>query len=128
MKLWLALVFYGILNVSTWAKARNVVLNVVDDLGWADLGCYGADLHETPNIDRFCQSGMKFTDAYATAPVCTPTRASIMTGRHPARLHMTIWHEASADPPRNKPLIPPITEANLALRYTTLAERFHSAG
>ena len=106
----------------------NVVLIVVDDLGWADLGCYGADLHQTPNIDRFCQTGMKFTNAYAAAPVCTPTRASIMTGMHPARLHMTIWHEASADPPLNQPLVPPITHGNLALHHTTLAERLHGAG
>ncbi len=106
----------------------NVLLIVVDDLGWADLGCYGADLHETPNIDRFAKSAMRFTNAYAAAPVCTPTRASIMTGQHPARLHMTIWHEASGNPPQDKPLIPPVTKGDLSLHHTTLAELLHGAG
>ncbi len=104
----------------------NIVFILVDDLGWADLGCYGADLHETPHIDRFSQSAMRFTQAYAAAPVCTPTRAAILTGLHPARLHMTIWHEASADPPRGKPLLPPVTQGNLALHHTTLAEWLQS--
>jgi len=106
----------------------NVIVILVDDLGWSDLGCYGADLHQTPNIDSFCRGSMKFTDAYSAAPVCTPTRASIMTGMHPARLHMTIWHEAAANPPRNLPLIPPVVEGNLAHKYTTLAEMIHDAG
>ena len=106
----------------------NVVVILVDDLGWADLGCYGGDLHQTPHIDAFCHDSMKFTDAYAAAPVCTPTRASIMTGMHPARLHMTIWHEAAANPPRNQPLLPPVAEGNLAHKYKTLAEMLHDAG
>lgn len=119
--------FCGLANAQD-SPRFNVVLIVVDDLGWADLGCYGADLHRTPSIDHFCQSALRFTDAYAAAPVCTPTRASIMTGMHPARLHMTIWHEASSDPPQNKPLIPPVTQGNLALHHTTLAETLHNAG
>jgi arylsulfatase A len=106
----------------------NVVVILVDDLGWADLSCYGGDLHQTPNIDAFCRDNMKFTDAYAAAPVCTPTRASIMTGMHPARLHMTIWHEAAANPQQDQALIPPVTEGNLAHKYTTLAEMLHDAG
>ncbi len=68
----------------------NFVFILVDDLGWADVACYGSDLHETPNIDRLARHGMRFTDAYAAAPVCSPTRASIMTGKYPGRLHMTI--------------------------------------
>ncbi len=110
------------------SSALNIVLILVDDLGWADLGCYGSDLHRTPDIDQFCRTGMKFTDAYAAAPVCTPTRASILTGMYPARLHMTIWHEASANPPQHRPMIPPVVEGNLAHRYTTLAEMLHEAG
>ena len=109
-------------------RPMNVLLIVVDDLGWADLGCYGADFHETPNIDHFCKGAMKFTDAYAAAPVCTPTRAAVMTGMHPARLHMTIWHEAARKPPRNMPLIPPVTKGNLDLHHTTLAEALHESG
>ena len=132
MKLWFGLfgcllLWCGLGNARD-SKDFNVLLIVVDDLGWADLGCYGADLHKTPNIDRFCQGAMKFTKAYVASPVCTPTRASIMTGMHPARLHMTIWHEASANPPQDKPLIPPVTRGNLALSHTTLAEVFHKEG
>lgn len=106
----------------------NVLLIVADDLGWADLGCYGADLHETPNLDRFAREGVRFTQAYSASPVCTPTRASIMTGKHPARLHMTIWHEAAANPPQDKPLIPPVAVGNLPLEETTLAEALKEAG
>ena len=72
-------------------RPLNFVFLLVDDMGWADTAVYGADLHETPNIDRFAAQGLRFTDAYAAAPVCTPTRASIMTGKYPARLHMTVW-------------------------------------
>ena len=59
----------------------NIVLILADDLGWSDLGCYGADLHETPNLDRLAQQGMRFTDAYAMS-VCTPSRAALLTGQH----------------------------------------------
>ena len=58
----------------------NVVVILADDLGWSDLGCYGSDLHETPHIDRFASQSVRFTDAYAM-PVCSPTRAALLTGR-----------------------------------------------
>ncbi|HUT45641.1 MAG TPA: sulfatase-like hydrolase/transferase, partial [Sedimentisphaerales bacterium] len=58
------------------SQSPNFVFILADDLGWADLGCYGSDLHETPNIDGLARQGMRFTDAYAAAPVCSPTRAS----------------------------------------------------
>jgi arylsulfatase A len=106
----------------------NFVFILADDLGWVDLGCYGSDLHETPNIDKLAGQGMRFTDAYATAPVCSPTRASIMTGKCPARLHMTIWYEASANPPRNRKLIPPVTRGNLPHEQVTIAEVLKDAG
>ena len=73
------------------SKVPNFVFFLVDDLGWADLGCYGSTLHETPNIDALADSGMKFTQAYAACPVCSPTRASILTGRHPVRMDITDW-------------------------------------
>ena len=114
------------------AKGTSAPLNflfiLVDDLGWADIGCYGADLHETPNIDRLAKQAMRFTDAYAAAPVCSPTRASIMTGKYPARLHMTIWYEASANPPQGQKLIPPVTEGNLPHEQVTIAEVLKDAG
>ena len=106
----------------------NVVFILVDDLGWADLGVYGADLHQTPNIDGFAKTAVRFTQAYSASPVCSPTRASIMTGKHPARLHMTVWREAAHNPPLNRKLIPPRTMDHLPLEEVTLAEVFKSAG
>jgi arylsulfatase A len=72
----------------------NVVLVLVDDLGWADLGCYGSTYYETPNLDRLASQGMRFTNAYAACAVCSPTRAAVMTGRYPARLGVTDWIRA----------------------------------
>ncbi len=67
----------------------NILFILADDLGPAQVGCYGSTYYETPNIDRLADVGARFTDAYAAAPVCSPTRASIMTGKYPARLHLT---------------------------------------
>ena len=67
----------------------NIVFILADDLGQHQLGCYGSDFYETPTIDRLAAQGMRFTNAYAAATVCSPTRASIMTGKYPARLHLT---------------------------------------
>ena len=69
----------------------NIVFLLVDDLGWNDVGCYGSTFYETPNIDQLAQDGMRFTDAYAACPVCSPTRASILTGKYPTRLNITDW-------------------------------------
>ncbi len=106
----------------------NVIVILADDLGWADLGCYGADVHQTPNIDRFASQGVRFTQAYASAPVCSPTRAALLTGKYPARLHMTVWFEQSRNPPRNHKLIPPVTVGNLPHAEVTIAERLSDAG
>jgi arylsulfatase A-like enzyme len=67
----------------------NFVFILADDLGWADLGSYGSSFHETPNLDRLAREGVRFTDAYASCPVCSPTRASIMTGKYPATVGIT---------------------------------------
>ena len=67
-------------------KAINFVVILVDDLGWKDLGCYGATYYETPHIDQLALDGMRFTDAYAACAVCSPTRAALLTGRYPARI------------------------------------------
>lgn len=69
----------------------NIILINVDDLGWVDLSCYGSGYYETPNIDKLAAQGMKFTNGYASCAVCSPTRASIMTGRYPARIGITDW-------------------------------------
>lgn len=80
----------GTKSVSGPAKP-NVILFLVDDLGWTDLGVYGSDLYQTPNIDSLARTGIRFTDAYSACTVCSPTRASLMTGKYPARLRCTDW-------------------------------------
>lgn len=72
-------------------KSPNIIFILIDDLGWKDLGCYGSDFYETPNIDRLAKEGMTFTDAYAACPVCSPTRASILSGKYPANVGVTDW-------------------------------------
>ncbi len=69
----------------------NILFILIDDMGWKDLTCYGSDFYETPNIDRLAEEGMLFTDAYASCPVCSPTRASIMSGKYPANVGVTDW-------------------------------------
>lgn len=69
----------------------NVVLILIDDMGWTDLSCYGSKFYETPNIDRLAASGMRLTHSYSACTVCSPTRSAVMTGKYPARLHITDW-------------------------------------
>jgi arylsulfatase A-like enzyme len=69
----------------------NILFILIDDLGWRDLSCYGSSFYETPVLDRLAADGMRFTDAYASCPVCSPTRASIMTGKAPATVGITNW-------------------------------------
>ncbi len=118
----------SVLPAQSAARPLNVVFILADDLGARDLGIDGADLHETPNLDRLARSSVRFTQAYAAAPVCSPTRASIQTGKYPARLRMTIWREASANPPRNRRMIPPVVEGNLPHGEVTIAERLRERG
>jgi len=109
------------------AQRPNIVLILADDLGWADLSCYGADLHETPHIDRLAAQGVRFTQAYAMS-VCSPSRAGLMTGRHPARLHITIWAEGSRQGPRNRRLLQGDSLHDLPHTETTLAKHLSDAG
>ncbi len=69
----------------------NILFILIDDLGWRDLTCYGSTFYETPNLDRLAAEGMRFTDAYASCPVCSPTRASLLTGKYPATVGITDW-------------------------------------
>ena len=85
-------IFFGLGWAVTQGLATeriNVVFFLIDDLGWTDLGCYGSDYYETPNVDRLAKEGMLFTDSYAASCVCSPTRVSILTGKYPGRLHIT---------------------------------------
>ncbi len=109
------------------AVPPNIVLILADDLGWADLGCYGADLHETPHLDRLAREGIRFTDAYAMS-VCTPTRAALLTGKHAARLQMTIWSEGSLKGPSNRKLLQADSRHDLPRTEITLAKRLQTAG
>lgn len=85
-------------NATTRAPSRppNIVLIMTDDLGWTDLGCYGSSFYETPALDRLAADGVRFTDAYAAAPVCSPARASILTGKYTASVGITQYIGGSA--------------------------------
>jgi len=107
----------------------NVVLILIDDLGWMDLACQGNRLVETPSIDRFAREGIRFTDAYAAAPVCSPTRASILTGLSPARLQITNHiPDQKRFVPQDPVLLPAPMINHLPLEQTTIAERLKAAG
>src|ERR1700704_5757078 len=108
-------------------RPLNFIFILVDDWGWTDLGCYGSKSYDTPNIDRLATQGMRFTNAYAACPVCSPTRASILTGKYPARLHLTDWLPGRADMPSQKLLRPKIIPY-LPLEETTLADALKPLG
>jgi arylsulfatase A len=105
----------------------NFVFILIDDMGWKDLGCYGSTFYETPNIDRLAGQGMRFTDAYAACPVCSPTRASILTGTYPARLHLTDYLTGRSDRPSQKLLRPKVRQY-LSLEETTIAKELKERG
>jgi len=120
-------------NIGQKETEPNIIFIVTDDLGWSDLGCFGADLHETTNIDRLAEKCMVFTNSYSAGPVCSPTRASLMTGKYPARLNYTIWSEAATDNAKGKKnessqYLPPLTIDNLPLEEITIAEELHKKG
>jgi len=108
------------------ADKPNIIFILADDLGWHQLGCYGSTFYETPNIDRLARQGMRFTNAYAACPVCSPTRASIMTGKYPARLHLTDYIPGQA--PDDRKLLTPEWTKHLPLEEFTIAESLRSAG
>jgi arylsulfatase A-like enzyme len=105
----------------------NIVFILADDLGINDLGCYGRKDHRTPNLDRLARDGMRFTASYAACPVCSPTRAALMTGKSPARLHLTTFLPGRADCPAQKLLHPKIN-MQLPLEEKTLAEYLKEDG
>ncbi len=109
------------------AEKPNIVLILADDLGWADLGCYGADLHETPHLDRLAAQGVRFTQAYAMS-VCSPSRAALLTGQHAARVQITIWAEGSLQGPTNRRLLQADSRHDLPHSETTLAKHLQEAG
>ena len=111
---------FGSLAQKPVQSRPNIIIILADDLGWSELGCYGnrndgPRFNETPNLDRLAAGGMRFTQAYATAPVCTPTRIALMTGQHPARVGITDYLDAR-------------DEKFLSPDYTTLNEQLKKAG
>lgn len=111
----------GLLAAET--QPRNFVFFLVDDLGWADIGAFGSQFYETPHIDALAASGMKFTQAYAACPVCSPTRASIMTGRHPVRVDITDWIPGSVAGKAQNPRFLHVNDRDdLDLSEVTIAE------
>ncbi|MGL6225892.1 MAG: sulfatase [Thermoguttaceae bacterium] len=125
------------------SKPLNFVVILVDDLGWADLGCYGSAYYETPHLDRMSEEGIRFTNGYAACAVCSPTRLSLQTGLYPARTAITDWIRAKFQsgtiPPGaknptpyvrldNGPLACPPNGLFMELEYETIAERLKKAG
>jgi len=107
-------------------RPPNFVFVLLDDMGWTDLGCFGSDLYETPHIDRLAAQGVRFTQAYSSCTVCSPSRAAVLTGKYPARLHLTDWihgHER----PHARLAVPDWTHY-LPLEEVTIAEALRRAG
>lgn len=105
----------------------NIIFILADDLGWTDLGCYGNKFNETPNIDKLAENGILFSRAYAACPVCSPTRASILTGKYPARLHLTNYIKGERLG-ENSPVLPAIWKPYLDGKEITLAEILKTKG
>src|SRR5690625_542664 len=130
-------VFFSILiisNVESYGKISkssatdttqtpNIIFILVDDLGWSDLGFYGNAIHDTPHIDQLAERSLSFTNAYAAAPICSPTRAAILTGRSPAGLHFEfVTKPDDSKHPADKPLTEPPFPRDLPLDETTFAD------
>jgi arylsulfatase A-like enzyme len=107
------------------ASKPNVIVILADDLGWADLSCYGSTFHESPNLDRLASQGMRFTQAYSSSPFCSPSRAAIMTGRYPARLKITDYIPGNG---RSGKFLSAKMKMELPLKEVTIAEVLLEAG
>jgi len=105
----------GLVSDKASAQRPNIIFILADDLGWAELGCYGNTFNETPNLDELVRRGTRFTDAYAAAPVCSPYRAALMTGQYPARVGITDY-------------LRPNDENHLSTDHITIAEMLKRAG
>ena len=108
-------------------RKANIVLFLIDDLGWRDIGANGSTYYQTPNIDRLAREGVRFTDAYAACAVCSPTRAAVLTGKYPARLLLTDWLPDGRWPPKAK-LRSGRFVRELPLEEVTIAEALREAG
>lgn len=129
MRFALSLIAAVLSAIAAFAADRppNVVFILADDLGINDLHCYGRKDHHTPNLDKLAASGAKCTTAYAACSVCSPTRAALMTGKAPARLHLTTFLPGRPDTTAQK-VLQPIINQQLPLEEITIAEHFKAAG
>ena len=109
------------------AESPNIVLIVADDLGAMDLGCYGSKFHRTPHLDKLAADGMRFTQSYSACPVCSPSRAAIMTGQYPQRFQLTDWLPGQPDRPGHR-LNRPMLRNHLPLEAMTIADLLKPAG
>jgi len=109
-----------IFSCSNENEKPNLLFILVDDLGWTDVSYNKSDYYETIHIDNLSETSMLFDNAYAASSVCSPTRASIMTGKHPARVNITDWIPGLD--PKNRPLLGPVDRNELPLEETTIAE------
>lgn len=121
----------GSILAQAGAGRPNIIIILADDLGWADLGCYGSTFYETPNLDRLAAEGIRFTHAYSSSPVCSPTRAALMTGKNPVSTGVTDWipgRQAGGKARSFEKLLSPPTAYQLENHETTLAEYATSFG
>ena len=118
---------YSAADASAQSRPPNIVFILADDLGINDLGAYGRTDHRTPNLDRLAAEGLRFATAYVASPICSPSRAALMTGRAPARLHITTYIPGRADAPSQK-LLHPTMRQQLPLEEETIAERLRAGG
>jgi arylsulfatase A-like enzyme len=109
------------------SKRPNIIFFMVDDLGWRDVGCFGSEFYETPNIDKLAEQGVKFTNSYSACHVCSPTRASLLSGKYPARINLTDWLPGRNDFAYQKLLNVEVNQ-QLPDEETTLAEALKAQG
>ena len=115
------------IDLNAAEQPPNIVLIVADDLGAMDLGCYGSKFHRTPHLDKLAADGMRFTQSYSACPVCSPSRAAIMTGRYPQRFQLTDWLPGQPDRPGHR-LNRPMLRNHLPLEALTIADMLKPAG
>ncbi|MFT5123317.1 MAG: arylsulfatase A [Kiritimatiellia bacterium] len=125
----ITIILFSALAPLVAARNPNILFILVDDLGWHDLACQGNSAVKTPHIDRLAREGMRFTDAYAAAPVCSPTRAAIVTGKSPAALHITNHlPDRKGNTPKEAKWNPAECLDHLPTEHVTIAERLKAAG